>query len=1004
MRHMIAVFVGTGLALALTVGWPRRSGAAEAGAFRSAWPEEAERVWIGPEYWSNRLQDWRIAGGRLECVLSGADRNVHLLTRQLGGGKGNLKMSVRLGLLKRAKPRPSVGWAGFRIGAIGQWKDYRDSCRRGVGLDAGLTTAGRLFLGAPKRPAALARRGIPRKGWKVHHVSSEETRGENSRARSVFDGRPETIWHTRYKTDRARYPHEIQIDLGGDYEVCGFCYLPRQAQVVGRIADYAFHVSADGKDWGEPAGQGRFPNSAEMQEVRFAPRRGRYVRLVAKSGVLARPAAAVAELFVLDKATAAAKPKPPAPATADAVPLDDVELRAAAEPRGDAYRLTLTAHDPKTGRQLASVSRTVPAARLVGNLALVCHAGAGRRGERTGGNVRFWFRDWRVAGGKVEAHDERAFGPILWAQHTLSRGVLKMTAQMPPLGAKDSQTVGLEIRDKPAGAWREIATARIDRLARTATFRVPGWDSSRAVPYRVVYRLIGPDGKARPHTWSGTIRRDPVEKSPIVVAAFTGNADYGFPNNDVVKHVAIHDPDVLFFSGDNIYENVGGYGCQRSPLELACLEYLRKWYFFGWAFRELMRDRPCVSIPDDHDVFQGNLWGQGGRKTPRDHFGGYVMPAEWVKVVERTQTSNLPDPFDPTPIEQGLGVYYTAMTYGRVSFAILEDRKFKSGPAGLVPPTTSGRPDHVIDPKFDPKTADVPGAKLLGDRQLEFLRRWAADWRGADMKAALSQTVFCGVATLHGGGKRRLVVDYDSNGWPQTGRNKALHELRRGFAFMIGGDQHLATIVHHGIDTWDDAGWSLAVPSVANFYPRAWVPLKPGQPLGEDMPEHTGRFRDGLGNPMTVWAHTNPRPMGKQPASLHDKMPGYGVVRFHKDTRKITIECWPRFANPAEPKTGGQYEGWPKTIEQLDNYGRKAAAWLPTIEVTGLTDPVVQVIDEADGEVVYTLRVKGRSFRPKVFRAGTYTVKVGEGDTGKTKTLKNVRADKRPGRTLPVAF
>ena len=59
--------------------------AGEAGKeFRSAWFTDAERTWIGPEYWANRLQDWRISAGRLECVRSGQDRNVHLLTRQLG--------------------------------------------------------------------------------------------------------------------------------------------------------------------------------------------------------------------------------------------------------------------------------------------------------------------------------------------------------------------------------------------------------------------------------------------------------------------------------------------------------------------------------------------------------------------------------------------------------------------------------------------------------------------------------------------------------------------------------------------------------------------------------------------------------------------------------------------------------------------------------------------------------------------------------------------------------
>ena len=56
-----------------------------------------------------------------------------------------------------------------------------------------------------------------------------------------------------------------------------------------------------------------------------------------------------------------------------------------------------------------------------------------------------------------------------------------------------------------------------------------------------------------------------------------------------------------------------------------------------------------------------------------------MHPADFVKMVERTQTSHLPDPFDPTPVGQGIGVYYSHLVWGRVSIAILEDRKFKSG-------------------------------------------------------------------------------------------------------------------------------------------------------------------------------------------------------------------------------------------------------------------------------------------------------------------------------------
>jgi hypothetical protein len=59
------------------------------------------------------------------------------------------------------------------------------------------------------------------------------------------------------------------------------------------------------------------------------------------------------------------------------------------------------------------------------------------------------------------------------------------------------------------------------------------------------------------------------------------------------------------------------------------------------------------------------------------------------------------------------------------------------------------------------------------------------------------------------------------------------------------------------------------------------------------------------------------------------------------------------------------------------------------------------VIDERDGEVVYTLRIAGTSFRPKVFREGTYPVRVDEGDEARTLRGLEVRAG-RDERTRAV--
>jgi hypothetical protein len=65
---------------------------------------------------------------------------------------------------------------------------------------------------------------------------------------------------------------------------------------------------------------------------------------------------------------------------------------------------------------------------------------------------------------------------------------------------------------------------------------------------------------------------------------------------------------------------------------------------------------------------------------------------------------------------------------------------------------------------------------------------------------------------------------------------------------------------------------------------------------------------------------------------------------------------------------------------------------------------VVQVIDQASGEILYTLRILGTTFRPKVFRQGVYTVKVGQ-QPDRIKTIKDVKS-LPPGEeaTLNVAF
>lgn len=581
---------------------------------------------------------------------------------------------------------------------------------------------------------------------------------------------------------------------------------------------------------------------------------------------------------------------------------------------------------------------------------------------------------------------------ICFALYTVHDGVLKMTAQLYPLADGIDRTVKLQIRD--GGTWRDVAATKVseepygrpqENIKRwTAHFRVEDWDATQ----NYTYRVVAAGGAAK---YSGTIRRDPVDKREIVVAAFTGNSNHDRRlKPDIIRNLKAQDPDLLFFSGDQSYDHKLHY---------------QAWLLFGKEFGEIIKDRPTICIPDDHDIGQGNVWGEGGVKasSPAGDDGGYFYSPQYVNSVQNAQTWHLPDAYDPTPVARGIGVYYTSLAVGRVGFAVIEDRKFKTGPRGLVP-AMGPRPDHIIDPDFDRRLVDLPDARLLGERQLEFLDAWGQDWNHVAMKAVLSQTVFANAAHRHGKFDYRLIADLDSNGWPQSGRNRALAAIRRCFALMIGGDQHLATVIHHGINDFGDSGFSFCVPSIVNFYNRWWEPLEPPVNRIDGPLPYTGDFYDGLSNKVTMYAYANPDPERKNRygGEWGERAAGYGLVRFDTLSRKITIECWPRGVD-VTLSAAEQYPGWPVTIDQLDNYGRKATAYLPTIEVTGTEDPVVQVVDEVYGDVVYTLRIKGRSFQPKVFRDGSYTVIISE-QPGRAKTFNGIEAVENNDKVLEVSF
>lgn len=135
----------------------------------AALPQEVTRPWLGPPYWSNRLQDWRLHQGRIEC-LTGAEshevRSVGVLTRSIAAGRQPGHLSVKTGLIEGQQ-----GFCGFPVG-VGEGDesalDYRAAAlaQRGSGTGGGFLCTfemdGRALPRAHRReqPARLRRAAL----------------------------------------------------------------------------------------------------------------------------------------------------------------------------------------------------------------------------------------------------------------------------------------------------------------------------------------------------------------------------------------------------------------------------------------------------------------------------------------------------------------------------------------------------------------------------------------------------------------------------------------------------------------------------------------------------------------------------------------------------------------------------------------------------------------------------------------------------------------------------
>jgi alkaline phosphatase D len=144
-------------------------------------------------------------------------------------------------------------------------------------------------------------------------------------------------------------------------------------------------------------------------------------------------------------------------------------------------------------------------------------------------------------------------------------------------------------------------------------------------------------------------------------------------------------------------------------------------------------------------------------------------------------------------------------------------------------------------------------------------------------------------------------------------RRTALGLVKRAGALLLSGDQHLASLVRHGLDGFDDGPVQFVAPAAGSAWQR-WFEPAGGLPNPGPTP-HTGDFTDAYGNRMRVLAVANSgltkaafraaRPGRNSELGDRDlKRDGYGLVRVDKAGRQFVIECHPADGGP-------QFAGWP---------------------------------------------------------------------------------------------
>ncbi len=691
---------------------------------------------------------------------------------------------------------------------------------------------------------------------------------------------------------------------------------------------------------------------------------------------------------------------------------------------GKEFSLSLMVLEPETGRVLDELEDfALPAEKMTGGLALVSNLPEVKAGSE---NPVCWFKDFQAEGSLLRLFPERGFGPVAFVLYTLSRGTLKLTAQLVPESLGPQERVFLEI-DR-GDSFETLTEAYVNRESWTALFQIEGWEAESDFAYRIYAgdRLASSEAT---NYFSGWIRKEPSQAGRLTLAMLSNHQEEGYPYPELANSLKNHNPDLLIFAGNQVFGRPAALWRGALDYARARQEYLRQWLLFGWAFSDLLKDRPAILIPEARDFFQIKLWGEGGRPSQAEASadpagaqdgGGFLVPSEFIKLVLETQTGHLPLTSKPAG-EKAFYSGFHELNYAGLSLAVINDRFNKSAPGPLFPEARirNGWPQN---PDFDLKKATrVREARLLSEEQLGLLKDWILDWSGGVwFKACLSSSAFVSLLTLPEGqqGEEALwqlpplkpgeypesdrpAADFNTSAWPQPARDEIIRLLRKARAVHLCGTGGPPAVLKYGLEKPDEAIAALVASPIQAQVALRWTPAPARRSGQKKEAVATGNWEDAFGNKFNLLLVNNPR--GEDKASGLKSISGFSLVTFEKSSRQVVFESYQLEEKPEVRPV--LMPGWPAVVEQKENEGRKPVGYLPLLKFSGLKDPVVQVVEEKSGETVYCFRITGTEFRPPVYKPGIYSVKCGEPGTEQWKVLKGLRPQPEAvKKTLNVDF